>query len=67
LETLLSLPNTRCEDEPRVRQALAWNREGMDFADALHLASCQTAERFVTFDQELITNAPISGPTVSEP
>jgi predicted nucleic-acid-binding protein len=66
-EALLSLPNVRCEDEPAVRQALAWNRANLDFADALHLASGGTVERFVTFDQGLITGATAAGLSVSEP
>ncbi|MFL5284666.1 MAG: type II toxin-antitoxin system VapC family toxin [Rhodopila sp.] len=66
-EALLSLPNVRCEDEPVVRQALAWNRANLDFADALHLASGRTAERFVTFDHELIKGAIAAGLAVSEP
>nr|WP_294517299.1 type II toxin-antitoxin system VapC family toxin [uncultured Rhodopila sp.] len=67
LEALLSLPNVRCEDEPVVRQALAWNRENLDFADALHLASSPTSERFVTFDPGLIKGATVAGLAVTEP
>jgi predicted nucleic-acid-binding protein len=66
-EALLSLPNVQCEDEPVVRQALEWNRANLDFADALHLASGRNAERFVTFDLELIKNATTAGLAVSEP
>jgi predicted nucleic-acid-binding protein len=54
LEALISLPNVRCEDEPAVRQALAWGRAEMDFADSLHLAASRTAARFATFDRALI-------------
>lgn len=54
LDGLVSLPNVRCEDEAAVRQALDWKREGMDFADALHLASSRTASRFATFDLAMI-------------
>jgi predicted nucleic-acid-binding protein len=67
LEALLSLPNVRCEDEPVVRQALAWNREHLDFADALHLASSPSVERFATFDRGLIEGATAAGPAVTEP
>jgi predicted nucleic-acid-binding protein len=67
LEALLSLPNVRCEDEPVVRQALAWNRATLDFADALHLASSQTAERFATFDLDLIKGATAAALAVTEP
>lgn len=66
-EALLSLPNVRCEDEPAIRQALEWNRANLDFADALHLASGGTAERFVTFNHRLIRGATTVGLAVSEP
>ncbi len=67
LAAILSLPNLTCEDEPAVQQALVWSRAGMDFADALHLASSSRAERFVTFDQDMIKAAkrldlPVSAP-----
>ena len=67
LDALLSLPNVWCEDEPLLRQALAWNRIGMDFADALHLASSRTAIRFATFDLAMIQATTTTGMTVSEP
>jgi predicted nucleic-acid-binding protein len=67
LDGLISLPNVRCEDEPAVRQALNWTRDGMDFADALHLAASRSSERFVTFDLRLIKTAAVSGLAVSEP
>jgi len=69
LDALISLPNVRCEDEPVVRQALAWSREGLDFADALHLAASRAAERFATFDRALIKTAgsSASGVVVFEP
>ena len=54
LAGLVALPNVRCEDERAVMDALARARQGLDFADALHLASAQTVERFATFDDDLI-------------
>ncbi len=35
------------------RQALVWYGQGLDFADALHLASSARAEAFATFDRAL--------------
>ncbi len=67
LDDLLSLPNVKAEDESLLRQALAWNRDGMDFADALHLAVSRGAERFATFDRRMIKSAASTGLTVSEP
>ena len=40
-----------------VAQALDWHREGMDFADAIHVASASRCERFVTFDRKLAKQA----------
>jgi predicted nucleic-acid-binding protein len=67
VEALISLENVRCEDETEVRQALAWHQAGMDFADALHLASSSQATRFATFDQAMVKAAkrlklPVSTP-----
>jgi predicted nucleic-acid-binding protein len=67
LDALISLPNVRCEDEPAVRQALDWKRGGLDFADAMHLASSRIASSFATFDRRMIKRAPKTGPAVSEP
>jgi predicted nucleic-acid-binding protein len=67
IESLLSLPNIHCEAESEIRQALAWHREGMDFADALHLSSSHRATRFVTFDRAMIKSAEKLGLPVSEP
>lgn len=34
--------------------ALDWYEQGMDFADALHLASSAKAVGFATFDEKLV-------------
>ena len=67
IEAMISLENVRCEDETVVRQALAWHQAGMDFADALHLASSARATRFATFDQAMIKIAKPLGLPVSTP
>jgi len=66
-EALIDLPHVTCEDEADVRQALAWRHAGMDFAEALHLASSRGAARFATFDRAMITTATTTGLAVSEP
>jgi predicted nucleic-acid-binding protein len=66
LGRLISLPNVECENEPAVRQALDWSRSGLDFADALHLASSSGARRFATFDLTLIKTATPIGISVIE-
>ena len=50
---LLSLKNVRIEDEPAVRAAFKAFSKGVDFADALHMASGAGTTRFVTFDNRL--------------
>lgn len=67
LVALIGLPNIRYEDETEVDQALAWYQAGMDFADALHLASGSRATRFVTFDQGMIKIAKRLALAVSSP
>lgn len=69
LHALVSLPGVRCEDEPAVVQALSQSGAGLDFADALHLASSRAVTRFATFDDALIklAAANTSGVPVSKP
>jgi predicted nucleic-acid-binding protein len=50
---LLGLPGVEVEDQPAVARALDWYGQGLDFADALHLASSARAEAFATFDLAL--------------
>jgi predicted nucleic-acid-binding protein len=57
LRALAGSPQVHVEDAPVVAQALDWYAAGMDFADALHLASSQTADQFVTFDRKLAAKA----------
>ena len=57
LRALAGLPNVHLEDAPVVAQALDWVAAGMDFADALHLASSSAASGFATFDRALATSA----------
>jgi predicted nucleic-acid-binding protein len=50
---LFGLDGVQPEDRATIRQALAWYAQGLDFADALHLASSGRADTFVTFDRAL--------------
>lgn len=50
---LLGLPQVDVEDNNALVEALARYEEGMDFADALHLASVGEADQFATFDAHL--------------
>jgi predicted nucleic acid-binding protein len=53
LRGLLALQNVRCEDLGAARSALDWVDYGLDFADALHLASSAAVGHFATFDANL--------------
>lgn len=54
---VLGLPTVTVEDGRAVARALAWYEEGMDFADALHVASSGEAQEFTTFDAQLARKA----------
>ena len=49
---LLGLPNVEAEDSGKLANALTWHQAGLDFADALHLASSQQCDALYTFDRE---------------
>jgi predicted nucleic-acid-binding protein len=57
LRALAGLATVHIEDEAAVRQAIDWHEAGLDFADALHLASLARGDSFVTFDRDLIRRA----------
>ena len=49
-EQLLHHPCISVDDRPDLEQALAGLRSGLDFADALHHASCRDCEVIASFD-----------------
>ncbi|MGA7884467.1 MAG: type II toxin-antitoxin system VapC family toxin [Acidobacteriaceae bacterium] len=57
LRRLSGLPQVEVEDGLDVAEALDWFAAGMDFADALHLASSTGADGFATFDRKLAAQA----------
>lgn len=57
LRAVAGLPNVRLEDSDAVARALDWCDLGIEFADALHVASRGTAAEFVTFDKKLVKSA----------
>ncbi len=69
IEGLLAAAGVLVEDPSAVKQAVAWFRDGLDFADALHLASSGHADAFVTFDAALRRRAGAIGvnPTIVAP
>jgi predicted nucleic-acid-binding protein len=61
LQILAGLQNIHLEDSTNVIKAITWAEAGLDFADALHLASSQgssqEARSFATFDDKLTKRA----------
>ena len=54
---LLGLPNVQLKNGSLMAQVLAWHENGMDFADALHLAQSQNCSAIYTFDTKFINKA----------
>ena len=69
IEALLQTANVEIEDGTAVGRAVGWFRRGMDFADALHLASSSHADAFLTFDVPMRRKASALGvkPPVTAP
>ncbi len=53
LRAFLALPRVFAENDEAALSALDWAEQGMDFADALHLASSANCRAFASFDREL--------------
>ena len=54
---ILGLPTINVEGTIHVAQALEWYEQGMDFADALHLASSDELSGFATMDTRMVKKA----------
>ncbi|MEO8660855.1 MAG: type II toxin-antitoxin system VapC family toxin [Bryobacteraceae bacterium] len=61
LTGLLGLSGVEVEDETAVSAALALTVQGVDFADAMHLASRPHGCHFVTFDRTFARRAKRAG------
>ncbi len=57
LTKLLGLPNVCVNNPSMIAQAVTWHRQGLDFADAFHLANSQQSKAFYTFDKKMINRA----------
>ncbi len=57
LGKLLGLPNVTVNYPTIVAQAFTWHSQGLDFADAFHLANSQHCDSFFTFDKKMINAA----------
>lgn len=63
LRHILGLPSMDTEDAVQVAQAIDWYEKGMDFADALHLASSCDVKGFATMDSRMSRKALQVAPT----
>lgn len=54
---IAGLPNVTIETPDALISALDWHEQGLDFADALHLAKARRLDQFITFDQKFINRA----------
>lgn len=63
-EAVLDIENIRLADESLSRRALELHSQGLDFADAFHLAGSTGCDEFVTFDRDLVRIAANSAVTV---
>lgn len=52
LSDFAGLPRVTVEDAAAVAKALDWMREGLDFADGLHLAKAEGCDALISFDQD---------------
>ena len=59
--TLLGLANVRVAHPDLIHQALEWYDDGLDFADALHLAASQEMDSLATFDKTFASRAKQKG------
>lgn len=57
LKRILSTENFTIENISAIEQAMQWYEQGLDLADAIHLASSQHADQFISFDKKLIKKA----------
>lgn len=68
LRKFAALPTVAFEDMGILTQALDWAEQGMDFADALHLAGAAGCVAFASFDRGLKqTAAKLGAPAVRAP
>ncbi|MGB2925935.1 MAG: type II toxin-antitoxin system VapC family toxin [Limnothrix sp.] len=56
-QNLLGLSNVQLQDENRVAIAIELHREGLDFADALHLVQSQDCAAMYSFDRQFVQKA----------
>ena len=65
IKLLLGLANFKPANAQELKQALVWYADGLDFADALHLALSQDAKQLVTFNKKFAKMAKKSGASLT--
>lgn len=66
LRGLAGLPGVSVEEPMALATALDWMSEGLDFADALHLAKSDGCAAFLSFDRKLANLAKTRSATPAE-
>lgn len=56
-QALFGLPNVTLQEPNVIADAIAWHKQGMDFADAIHLAASRQCRSLATFDKKFIKSA----------
>ncbi len=56
-ENLLGLPRITVEDPACIIKTMRWYNNGLDFADAMHLASSSQVDEFATLDKAFVKRA----------
>lgn len=64
LSSVAGLPGVTVEDPALLALALDWTGDGMDFADAMHLAKASGCDTFLSFDRRLAKVAAGRSPVV---
>lgn len=64
-DKLLAMTNVEFGEQDAVSQAILWCREGLDFADALHLALSRPVEVLHTFDRAFASAAAKLNPPIA--
>ena len=65
---LLGLPNVAVQNAQQISLVIDWHEQGLDFADAMHLAASQNHAEFQTFDKDFVkksqglTNCTVTSP-----
>lgn len=57
LRALLGLPHFKPREPQVLARCLGWYEQGLDFADALHLAQSDADDHFASFDAKLAQRA----------